>query len=93
MKLDHFKYLDLVIDDKLNFVPHIKKINNKLRFLSETSKQIDNLMNGNTRKIIYRAFIKSHLTYLAHKQNRNKLITTGKNFSYIFRKYSLHNVT
>lgn len=65
-KVNNMKYLGLTIDDKLNYVTHISKLNNKLRSLSSVCKRIGPLIDDRTRRIIYMAFIKSHLTYLAN---------------------------
>ena len=61
--VDKFKYLGIVIDNKLNFKEHVSytetKIKKKLGYLSRVSKHLSMF----TRLLIYNTIIKPHLTF------------------------------
>lgn len=90
------KYLGLILDNYLNWKPHIEKIRNKLLSLTGALHSLSKCLPRNVRYIIYNSLVKPHIDYLieiwgtAAKSNleiiqvaQNKLIKTL--FNYKFR--------
>lgn len=58
------KYLGLLINHNLNWVPHIEAVKKKVSRFVGVLYRISNFVNVDTKMKIYYAFIHSHITYL-----------------------------
>jgi Reverse transcriptase (RNA-dependent DNA polymerase) len=57
------QFLGLGIDSKLTWKPHIENLTNKLNSACFAIRQIRNISNIKTAKIVYNSYFKSHLSY------------------------------
>jgi len=62
-KVDTVKFLGVIIDDKLNWEPHIAHLNNKLKMSIVMIKRITKFIPKSEYMKIYDALFKSHLSY------------------------------
>lgn len=62
-RVNQIKYLGVIIDDQLNWKPHIEYLLKKLRFSSFMVRKLRNIACERLLKIIYYAFFQSNLQY------------------------------
>lgn len=105
-KVDHEKYLGLILDSKLTWLPHIQKIKSKLQSLTGTLRGIVRCLPRQIRYLIYFSLVKPHIDYLveiwgsAAKTHinllqiaQNKLLKTLFNYDYLTPTQSLYEET
>jgi Reverse transcriptase (RNA-dependent DNA polymerase) len=63
-RVSEYKYLGLIIDDKLTFEAHIRKIRNKITPISFALRRTTQLIDEKSKWMIYNAHVASHLLYL-----------------------------
>ncbi len=63
-RVTEYKYLGLIIDEKLTYESHLQKIRNKITPISFALKRIQNLVNEDCRWMIFNAHVMSHFLYL-----------------------------
>lgn len=59
-----YDYLGLTIDQRMNWSSHISKVSRKISSSVYRLKMVRHPINSSSLKLIYSAYIKSHLTYL-----------------------------
>jgi len=57
------KYLGVIVDEKLNWSSHLKRIETKLAFASSVIYKTRNILPLNTLKLLYYSFAYTHLSY------------------------------
>jgi len=62
-QVNETKFLGVIIDDKLNWTPHISKLNSKLRSTCGRIYRIKNSLPDKLYKQIYHSLFESHLSY------------------------------
>jgi len=62
-KVENYKYLGTIIDNKLNWKEHINHIKTKINQKLPMLHYIKNKTNTAAKYLIYNAFIKPHITY------------------------------
>jgi hypothetical protein len=69
-----FRYLGVMIDDKLNFYQHVKKICQQVTFKTNVLKKCAYLFDIQFKTILFKLFIQSELDYcstlLLHLNNK-----------------------
>lgn len=63
-KVEEYRYLGLLIDDKLSWRFHIEKLKNKLAPMIGAVRRCANFLNDRARRVIYESFIASQLRYM-----------------------------
>lgn len=58
-----FKYLGIIVDSKLNFKQHVKKVANTMKFNLSNFKFIRDNLTLESAKLYFNAMIVSHMTY------------------------------
>lgn len=100
------KYLGLILDNQLTWIPHIKSIKSKIISLTGALRNIVHCLPLNVRYRIYNSLVKPHLDYLieiwgsAAKSNlkiiqitQNKLIKTLFKYDYLTSSEILYKKT
>lgn len=64
-KVNHYKYLGLIIDKNLNFKEHINYLILKISKFTGLFKRFANCLNLHTKKLLYFSYIQSNLIYLS----------------------------
>lgn len=83
-KVNEEKYLGLILDSKMTWLPHIQKIKTKLTSLTGALRSIARCLPPQVRYTIYNALVKPHIDYLieawgtAAKTNL-KILQTAQN--------------
>jgi hypothetical protein len=62
-QVSHMKYLGIIIDQNLNWKPHIQYIIPKLRFATVMLKKLSRVASARLLRIVYFAFFQSRLQY------------------------------
>jgi hypothetical protein len=96
-KVENYKYLGTIIDNKLNWKEHINHIKTKINQKLPMLHYIKNKTNTAAKHLIYNAFIKPHITYTsaiygscnqAHIKKLQKIQNKAINTMYNNNKYS-----
>ena len=64
-KVNHARYLGVMIDDNLDFNEHFKKVKKKLQEANRALICTRNILNFKAKLLFYNSFIKSHLEFCA----------------------------
>jgi len=62
-RVDQYKYLGVVIDSKLSWVPHIQGVKQRLRKMVYAFKQLSEVLTVDQRRTVYYAYVQSVLQY------------------------------
>jgi hypothetical protein len=62
-RLEQSKYLGIVLDDNLNFKVHVESVVKKVRWGVFALSRLKNMADIKLMKILYYAFVQSHLQY------------------------------
>ena len=62
-KVNHTKFLGVIIDDQLSWEPHITALRRKLNYASATLYRIRDSLPSNLHKDLYHTLFESHLVY------------------------------
>lgn len=62
-RVDHYKYLGVILDSRLRWEPHIEYLKTKLRKLIYVFRNVREILNVNEIKMLYYAFVQSVLQY------------------------------
>ena len=105
-KVNKEKYLGLILDSQLSWVPHIESVRNKLTSLTGALRNVARCLPREVRYIIYNSMVKSHLDYLvevwgtAAKSNlqplliaQNKVIKALFRYSYLTPTIKIYKET
>lgn len=63
-KVNNYKYLGLVINEKLTWTEHIQSILDKIAPILGAIKRCSHRLNKNSRYLLYNSFIEPHIRYL-----------------------------
>ena len=62
--MEQYKYLELIITDKLTWGAHIANIHGKIAPFLGTRRRCRHMLNENGKYLIYNSFIKPHFRYI-----------------------------
>lgn len=62
-RVDHYKYLGVVLDSKMSWVQHVQCAKNRLRKLLHAFSELSNVLSVDQCKVVYFAYVQSIILY------------------------------